>query len=78
MGNVHHDIRNMQEALKDGDDSVLNHVAEVKDSRGYTKEFRGPRREVNILLTGYSVPLRAKFIIVGDNWKPRWPNRSQP
>lgn len=54
------DIRSMLEAL--GDDTNLNHVEEVKDARGYTVYLRLPRREVEILLTGYSIPLRAKVI----------------
>ncbi|UTH29458.1 BRO family protein [Ectopseudomonas hydrolytica] len=58
--NVLRDIRTMLTEL--GDDSNLNHVEEVKDARGYTVYMRLPRREVEILLTGYSIPLRAKVI----------------
>lgn len=58
--NVLRDIRKMLEEL--GDDSNLNHVEKVKDARGYTVYMNLPRREVEILLTGYSIPLRAKVI----------------
>jgi phage regulator Rha-like protein len=64
--NVIRDIRNILDELSFEDDSVLSHIQEVKDSRGYTAEFLLPRREVDILLTGYSVPLRAKVI---DRWR---------
>lgn len=59
-GDVIRDIRNMLAAL--GDDANLRHVREETDSRGYTAAFHLPRREVEILLTGYSIPLRAKVI----------------
>lgn len=59
-GDVIRDIRRMLEEL--GDDADLRHVAELHDARGYTAEFLLPRREVEILLTGYSVKLRARVI----------------
>lgn len=54
------DIRKMLDAL--GDSPNLGDVEEVKDARGYTVHLMLQRREVEILLTGYSVPLRAKVI----------------
>lgn len=54
------DIRVMLEAL--GDDPVLDHVHEEKDSRGYTACFHLSRELTELLLTGYSVPLRLKVI----------------
>ncbi|MHC5347472.1 Rha family transcriptional regulator [Metapseudomonas furukawaii] len=60
------DIREILEELTFSDAPNLGNVREVKDSRGYTAEFLLPRREVDILLTGYSVPLRAKVI---DRWR---------
>lgn len=59
-GDVIRDIRRMLDDL--GDDADLRHVAELRDARGYTAEFLLPRREVEILLTGYSVKLRARVI----------------
>lgn len=59
-GHVIRDIRAMQEALKD--DPNMDHVMDVRDSRGYTEFVSLRRREVEILLTGYSIPLRAKVI----------------
>lgn len=59
--NVIRDIRAMLEELSE-DGSVLSHVHEEFDARGYTAAFHLPRREVEILLTGYSIPLRAKVI----------------
>ena len=57
------DIRHLMDELgKHGDGTNLYHVEEVKDARGYTVYMRLPRREVEILLTGYSIPLRAKVI----------------
>ncbi|MCY1298804.1 Phage antirepressor protein KilAC domain protein [compost metagenome] len=59
-GDVIRDIRRMLDEL--GDDANLRHVREEKDGRGYTAEISLPRREVEILLTGYSVKLRARVI----------------
>lgn len=58
------DIRVMIDALKDGPD--LGHVTEAKDARGYTSEFRLPKRESLILVSGYDVHLRARII---DRWQ---------
>jgi phage antirepressor YoqD-like protein len=67
-GKAHtHVIRDIRVIIKElGDEPNLVHVVEAKDSRGYTKEFRLQRRETDILLTGYSVALRAKVI---DRWR---------
>lgn len=54
------DIRVMLAELGDGPN--LDHVREERDARGYTAAIHLPRREVEILLTGYSIPLRAKVI----------------
>ncbi len=59
--NVIRDIRTMLDELA-VDGSNLSHVREEVDSRGYTAAIHLPRREVEILLTGYSIPLRAKVI----------------
>jgi len=58
--NVIRDIRDMLSELWDGSD--LSHVLYVKGARGYTAEILLPRREVEILLTGYSIPLRTKVL----------------
>ncbi|MBS6040401.1 Rha family transcriptional regulator [Pseudomonas sp.] len=76
VSNVHRDVRAMLDQLAVGDDSVLNHVCQVKDGRGYTKEYQLRRRETDILLTGYSVPLRAKVIDRWRDWKARSPSLS--
>ncbi|AVI85625.1 phage regulatory protein/antirepressor Ant [Pseudomonas syringae] len=54
------DIRVMLKAL--GDDPVLDHVREDKDSRGYTEKYHLNRELTETLVTGYSVPLRLKVI----------------
>lgn len=54
------DIRGMLDAL--GDDPVLGNVREDKDHRGYTACFHLDRELTELLLTGYSVPLRLKVI----------------
>lgn len=54
------DIRSMLDAL--GDDPVLGDVREDKDARGYTACFHLNRELTELLLTGYSVPLRLKVI----------------
>jgi phage antirepressor YoqD-like protein len=60
------DIRAMLDALKDapdlGDGSVLSHVREDKDARGYTAMFHLNRELTDTLLTGYSIPLRRKVV----------------
>lgn len=58
--NVIRDIRVMIDELeKDG--SKLSHQEKI-DSRGYTAEFHLSRELTEILITGYSIPLRAKVI----------------
>lgn len=59
------DIRKMIEALKD--DANMLHVinqglTEIKDKRGYTKEFLLDRFTTEILVTGYDILRRAKVI----------------
>lgn len=65
IGNVHRDIVTMLKELSQ-DDSKLNHVRTDRDGRGYVTAFHLPHRETMILLTGYSVPMRAKVV---DRWK---------
>lgn len=55
------DIRDMLAELeKDG--PVLGHAGETKDGRGYTTLFELDKELTELLLTGYSVPLRLKVI----------------
>lgn len=54
------DIRVMLDALGDGPD--LGHVEEVKDSRGYTSEFRLPKDLTLTLISGYNVQLRHRIV----------------
>jgi phage antirepressor YoqD-like protein len=61
-GDVIRDVKVMLAELSLEDDAELRHVETREDSRGYTSEIMLPRREVEILLTGYSVSLRAKVI----------------
>lgn len=62
--NVIRDIRAMLDEINDGSD--LSHVVEKLDKRGYTSAFHLPKRETLILVSGYSVQLRAKII---DRWQ---------
>lgn len=59
--NVIRDIRVMLEELRN-DGSDLSHVREEKDARGYTTMFHLTRELTDVLLTGYSIPLRRKVI----------------
>lgn len=61
--NVIRDIRTMLAELVDG--SGLSHVQEQRDARGYTACFLLPKRETMVLVTGYSIPLRARVV---DRW----------
>ena len=54
------DIRFMVESLKDSPE--MGHLKEDHDARGYTSAFHLDRTLTDILLTGYSIPLRAKVI----------------
>ncbi|WP_431699871.1 Rha family transcriptional regulator [Pseudomonas sp. BR20] len=59
--NVIRDIREMLDELrKDGSD--VSHVREDLDTRGYTSNFHLDRELTELLLTGYSIPLRLKVI----------------
>ena len=64
LSHIHRDIRAMLDELSD--DPNLDHVREDKDSRGYTTTFHLPKRECLILVSGYSVQLRAKIV---DRWQ---------
>ena len=59
--NVIRDIREMLDELKK-DGSDVSHVREELDSRGYTSNLHLDRELTELLLTGYSVPLRLKVI----------------
>ncbi len=59
--NVIRDIREMLDELKK-DGSDVSHVREDLDSRGYTSNLHLDRELTELLLTGYSVPLRLKVI----------------
>ena len=54
------DIRTMLDELAE-DEPVMGHQEKL-DARGYTAEFRLNRELTEILITGYSIPLRAKVI----------------
>ena len=72
--NVIRDIREMLDELKK-DGSDVSHVREDLDSRGYTSNLHLDRELTELLLTGYSVPLRLKVIRrlneLEDSIKPR-------
>ncbi len=55
------DIREMLDELKK-DGSDVSHVREDLDSRGYASNLHLDRELTELLLTGYSVPLRLKVI----------------
>lgn len=59
--NVIRDIREMLDELKK-DGSDMSHVREDLDGRGYTSNFHLDRELTELLLTGYSIPLRLKVI----------------
>lgn len=59
--NVIRDIREMLDELKK-DGSDVSHVREDLDGRGYTSNFHLDRELTELLLTGYSIPLRLKVI----------------
>lgn len=65
---VKRDIRNMLEAMGSTTEQFCSHMKVPMPRGGYRKQevYALPRREVDILLTGYSVPLRAKVI---DRWR---------
>jgi phage regulator Rha-like protein len=64
ISHVHRDIRSMLIQLEG--DPNLDHVREDRDARGYTTLFHLPKRESLILVSGYSVTMRAKII---DRWQ---------
>jgi hypothetical protein len=61
--NIVRDIRNILNELKK-DSSFLSHqqYQELKDTRGYTKEFLLDKELTTILVSGYSVIMRAKIV----------------
>lgn len=60
LAHVNRDIRKMLSDLKDDPD--LDHVNEVKDSRGYTTEFNLPKDLTITLVAGYNVKIRRRII----------------
>ena len=62
-----HVIRDIREMLLQLDDPNLDHeeFQELTDARGYTSEIRLNRRLSHILVSGYSIPHRAKIV---DRW----------
>ncbi|MNC63604.1 Phage regulatory protein Rha [compost metagenome] len=65
---VKRDIRNMLEAMGSTTEQFCSHMQVPMQRGGYRKleVYALPRRELDILLTGYSVTLRAKVI---DRWR---------
>ena len=63
LKHIHRDIQRMFEQLGI-DDPNLDHDIE-RDNRGYIKQYNLPRRECEILITGYDVKRRAAVI---DRW----------
>jgi phage regulator Rha-like protein len=62
IGNIHVDIRKMVNELKD--DREFNHqqYQEFKDGRNFTKEFLLDKELTTILVSGYSIKMRAKIV----------------
>ena len=75
LSNVHRDIRSMIDSLCDDDDSVLNHVKEDKDARGYTAAFHLNKDLTLTLVAGYSAKLRLSII---RRWQELEAKASQP
>lgn len=73
--NVIRDIRAMLDSLAEGDGSVLSHVAETKDARGYTAEIALPKDLTLTLVAGYNVKLRKRII---DRWLELEAQQSSP
>lgn len=75
LSNVHRDIRSMIDSLCDDDDSVLNHVKEDKDARGYTAAFHLNKDLTLTLVAGYSAKLRLSII---RRWQELEAKAAQP
>ena len=62
LGHIHFDIRKIIDELKD--DRLFDHqqYQEVKDGRGYTSEFFLNKELTTILVSGYSIKMRAKIV----------------
>ena len=66
-GKAHtHVLRDIRHLMAELGDPLLVHLREVKDARQYTDHFVLPKRETLILVSGYSIPMRAKII---DRWQ---------
>jgi len=67
---VMRDIRSMLESLGEGGERrfASSYVSEQNKSLPC---FELQRREVDILLTGYSVPLCVKVIVRWQEWRPK-------
>lgn len=65
---VMRDIRNMLDAMGSTSEQFCSYIQVPMPRGGFrkTEVYALPRRETDILLTGYSVPLRAKVI---DRWR---------
>lgn len=62
LKHIHRDIARMLEQVHGPD---VDHLIE-RDNRGYIAQYNLPRRECEILITGYDVKLRAAVI---DRWR---------
>lgn len=63
---VMRDIRKLLKELDEGGISKFADTYQNQQNRQHYPCFRLPRRETDVLLTGYSIPLRAKVI---DRWR---------
>ncbi len=62
LGDIHRDVKRM--IIELSDDGIIHHeqYQEVKDNRNYTKEFLLDKELTTILISGYSISIRAKIV----------------
>ena len=62
VGNIHVDIKNLIDSLKDDRDFNHNQYQKVTDNRGYISSYTLDKELTTILVSGYSIAMRAKIV----------------